>query len=341
MKKNKTLKDVAMAAGVSKMTASRALRGDKDVSKANIEKVRRAAQNIGYVGNHLAASLSNRRSDLVGVVVPSLSNIVYPQVISGVTDALAVTSLQPVIGVTDYDFDKETEVIANMLSWRPAGLIVTGLEQSQSTRTLLEDAKLPIVQIMDTDGTPIGSTVGFSQTEAGHDMATALLALGRKNLGYIGCNLDKDSRASKRRRGYLKAMNAKGIMFQGEVLADGLSSVASGRTLTKDLLSQCSDLDCIFYSNDDLAVGGLSYCTEIGLDVPKTIAIAGFNGLDLLEAFPGKVATSKTSRHEIGMEAAKLVISALRKEDQEPPVQRIIRPKICLGSLGSMKAKKN
>ena len=79
MKKRATLVDVALAAGVSKMTASRALRGAKDVSRGNAEKVRKAAETVGYVGNPLASSLSGKRADLIGVVVPNLTNVVFPQ----------------------------------------------------------------------------------------------------------------------------------------------------------------------------------------------------------------------------------------------------------------------
>ena len=156
-----TLADVAVAAGVSKMTASRALRGAADVSQNNIAKVRQAAKELGYVGNHLASSLSGQRSNLIGVIVPSLGNIVFAEVLSGVAEGLEGSGLQPVFGVTDYDLEKEYEVIRNMLSWNPAGLVVTGLDQSEDPRRLLQNADVPIVQIMDLDGVPVDACAGF------------------------------------------------------------------------------------------------------------------------------------------------------------------------------------
>lgn len=340
MKKRKTLADVAAAAGVSKMTASRALRGDKDVSKANVEKVKEAAREIGYYGNHLAASLSSERTDLIGVVVPSLSNIVFPQVMSGVTDALKGTALQPVFGVTDYDAEVEYETIRNMLSWRPAGLIVAGLDQADDTRRLLVDAGIPIVQIMDCDGDPVDACVGFSQSGAGHDMAVALLATGRRRFGYVGRNLDKDLRAAKRKAGFQDALRRQGLDFIDTI--DGahpqgdkamLSAIASGRRMTADLLARQPDLDCIHFSNDDLAFGGLCHCIAAGIDVPGKVALAGFNGLGLLEGFPGKIATSRTARREIGEMAARIILEAVKNPEAGKAKRQILTPIISLGDL--------
>lgn len=327
MNKNKTLKDVAAAAGVSKMTASRALRRDKDVSEANIEKVRQAARDIGYIGNHLAASFANKRTDLIGVVVPAMTNVVFPQVLSGVSEALAGSGFQPVFGVTDYDDEKEYEILRNMLSWRPAGLILTGLDQPANTLKLLENTDIPIVQMMDSDGSPVDNCVGFSQTLAGRDMAMAILSSGRKRIGYIG---KKDTRAAKRRSGFLSALADHGIGYHAERLFDGPSSVEMGRRLAEDLIATERNLDCIYFSNDDLALGCLGFCLERGIDLPETLTLVGFNGLELLNAFPGKIATSRTSRQEIGRIAAEIVLSSLELRGQTDPKTVIIQPEICL-----------
>lgn len=335
MKPRKTLVDVATAAGVSKMTASRALRGDKDVSKANVSKVRQAARDIGYSGNPLAASLSRERTDLIGVVVPSLSNIVFPQVMSGITQALAGTEFQPVLGVTDYDTDKEHDVLRSILSWRPSGLIVTGLDQPNQTRSLLEQADIPIIQIMDLDGDPIDGCVGFSHTEAGRDMAAALIAAGRKRFGYVGCNLDKDHRAAKRKQGFVQGLRERGLELVGTVCQSGGSSVDAGRRLASDLLAAHADLDCIYFSNDDLAVGGLGHCIGSGISVPEQVALAGFNGLDVIQAFPETIATSRTARKGIGEVAAQIMLDQIKTPMANKDRRVSFRPEILLGALST------
>ncbi|MCJ7873198.1 LacI family DNA-binding transcriptional regulator [Phaeobacter sp. J2-8] len=343
MRKRKTLVDVAAAAGVSKMTASRALRGDKDVSEANVKKVKRAAREIGYYGNHLAASLSSKRTDLIGVVVPNLSNIVFPEVMSGVTNALKGSPLQPVFGVTDYDPETEYDIIRNMLSWRPAGLIVAGLDQPEDTRKLLASAGIPIVQIMDCDGDPVDACVGFSQIGAGHDMASALLAAGRRRFGYVGRNLAKDLRAAKRKKGFHDKLRDQGLDFIDTIDGSHLqedettqSAIACGRRMTADLLARQPDLDCIHFSNDDLAFGGLCHCIAAGIDVPGALALAGFNGLSLIEGFPGKIATSRTARREIGETAAKAILETVEGTKAESEKIHILTPTITLGDLAEI-----
>lgn len=300
-----TLADVAAAAGVSKMTASRALRGAKDVSQANIARVRQAAQDIGYLGNHMAASLSASQSDLVGVVVPSLSNIVFAEVMAGIEQGLAGTNLQPLFGVTDYDPAREQAIIRNMLSWRPAGLIVTGLDQMPETRTLLANATAPVVQILDTDGDAVDLCVGFSQHDAGAEMGRALIAAGRRRFGYVGCALGRDTRAAKRYAGFRDAV---GDALVATELSDLPSSVAEGRRMTADLLQ--TGVDAIYFSNDDVAAGGLFHCIAAGITVPDQVMLAGFNGIDLLDSLPFPIATTRTPRRDIGITAAKAIITA-------------------------------
>ena len=312
MKRRTTLADVASAAGVSKMTASRALRDAGDVSSSSLIKVKQAANDIGYVGNHLATSLSSQRSALIGVVVPGLANIVFAEVLSGIAEAIDGSGIQPVFGVTDYDPDREYEVIRNMLSWNPAGLIVTGLDQPHSTSRLLNQTDIPVVQIMDLDGTPVDSCVGLSHRAAGQSMAEALMAAGRKSFGYVGCGLDTDTRATKRFSGFSLALEANGLGFIDTQIIEGLTTTRAGRDLTAQILSNHPELDCIYYSNDDLAAGGAYHCVAAGVAVPDRLALAGFNGLEFVESLPVRISTSRTPRREIGRVAVEIILGADR-----------------------------
>ena len=332
-----TLADVAIAAGVSKMTASRALRGDKNVSPASHEKVHKAAAELGYAGNHLAASLSSKGSDLIGVVLPSFANVVFAEASSGITEALAGKRTQPVFGVTFYDAVREYEIVRNMLSWRPLGLIVTGVEQDQRTRDLLAGAEIPVVQIMDAEAEPIDASVGLSHQDAGYDMAKALINIGRRRFGFLGRNLHCDHRVVKRKAGFRRALQESGLDYVAEFEDEGLTTVEAGRQMTKTLLDRSPELDCLYYASDDLALGGLGYCMDSGLEVPDQIALVGFNGLDHIKAFPGRIATSHTARHVIGKTAAEIILDAIEDPDRQRGRKEIIPPTIDLGLLATLK----
>ena len=133
-----TLKDVALLAGVSEMTASRALRDANDVSINTRKKVMDAAASIGYVPNRIAGSLASKKVNLVGVVIPSVKSYVFSEVLDGISASLKPSKLRPVFGLTDYDLDTEADVIREMLEWRPSGLIVAGLEHSEKAKKILK-----------------------------------------------------------------------------------------------------------------------------------------------------------------------------------------------------------
>ncbi|MFD1725162.1 LacI family DNA-binding transcriptional regulator [Rhizobium viscosum] len=299
-----TLEEVAAAAGVSKMTASRALRGAPDVSPETRQRVLNATEQLGYVGNRLALSLSSRKTNLVAVVVPSMSNIVFPEVLAGISAGLEGSGMQAVFGLSDYDAGKERDVIRDMLSWRPSAIIVTGLDQPEDTVKMLRSADIPVIQIMDLDGTPIDFNVGLSHGKAGEEMARALIAAGRRRFGYIGSALERDLRAAKRRAGFERVLHENRLAFIGQRLGDTLSSVGLGKHLTHELLRAEPNLDCIYYSNDDMAVGGAFASVEAFRS--DDILMAGFNGLELAAALPVRIATSRSPRRLIGEVAARL-----------------------------------
>ena len=134
-----TLRDVSEASGVSEMTVSRVLRNRGDVSDATRERVLEAARSLGYVPNKIAGALASQRVNLVGVIIPSLSNMVFPEVLTGISDTLEDTGLQPVVGVTNYSPEREESVIYEMLSWRPSGMIIAGLEHTEAAQAMRTD----------------------------------------------------------------------------------------------------------------------------------------------------------------------------------------------------------
>lgn len=302
-----TLRDVSELSGVSEMTVSRVLRNRTDVSPATREKVLAAAKTLGYVPNKIAGALASQRVNLVGVVIPSLSNMVFPEVLSGISAALEDSGLQPVFGATDYKAEREENVIYEMLSWRPSGMIVAGLEHTDAARAMLSNAGIPIVEIMDIDGDPIDSMVGISHKRAGQQMGEAILAAGYRKIGFLGSKMPDDHRARKRLEGFTTALNDAGVdLAETEHYAGG-SSLAKGREMTETILNRRPDLDFLYYSNDMIGAGGLLYCLDKGLDVPGKIGLAGFNGLEMLDGFKLRLATTDACRKEIGLHAAEIV----------------------------------
>jgi len=306
---------VSEASGVSEMTVSRVLRNRGDVSPATRERVLDAARRLGYVPNKIAGALASQRVNLVAVVIPSMSNLVFPEVMTGINRALEETGLQAVVGLTDYLPEKEEKVLYEMLSWRPSGVIVAGLEHSDAARAMLRGAGIPIVEIMDTDGTPIDSMVGISHRRAGREMGRALVAAGYRRVGFLGTGLGLDHRARKRFEGFTEALAKGGIEVSDQEFYSGGSALAKGREMTAAMMTRSPDLDFLYYSNDLIGAGGLLWMIEKGYDVPGTIGMAGFNGVRLLKGLPRQLATMDSCREEIGIRAARIIVDRLAGGD--------------------------
>ncbi|RLL72368.1 LacI family DNA-binding transcriptional regulator [Sinirhodobacter hankyongi] len=302
-----TLRDVSEASGVSEMTVSRVLRNRGDVSEATREKVLEAARTLGYVPNKIAGALASQRVNLVGVIIPSLSNLVFPEVLSGISAELEDTGLQPVVGVTNYRPDKEEAVLYEMLSWRPSGVIIAGLEHTEAARAMLENAGVPVVEIMDVDGEGVDSVVGISHRRAGRHMAEAIIAAGYRKIGFLGTKMPEDHRARKRFEGFSEGLAAAGLTVNDTEFYSGGSALLKGREMTQAILARSPELDFLYYSNDMIGAGGLLWCLENGYDVPERLGLAGFNGVDLLEGLPRRLATMDACRREIGRKAAEII----------------------------------
>lgn len=302
-----TLRDVSEASGVSEMTVSRVLRNRGDVSDSTRERVLEAARRLGYVPNKIAGALASQRVNLVGVIIPSLSNMVFPEVLTGISEILDDTGLQPVVGVTNYSPDREESVLYEMLSWRPSGVILAGLEHTDAARAMLAQAGIPIVEIMDIDGEPVDSAVGISHRRAGRQMAEAIIAAGYRNIAFLGTMMPHDHRARKRLEGFEEALAKAGLALVDREFYSGGSALLKGREMTEAVLTRSPQVDFIYYSNDMIGAGGLLYCLHKGIDVPERIGLAGFNGVELLDGLPRKLATMDACRLEIGRRAAEII----------------------------------
>ncbi len=303
------LADVARRAGVSEITVSRVIRNKGPISAKTRALVLDAVAETGYVPNRLAGALASAGSMLVGVVLPSVSNIVFADVLRGVHAALAPSGYQPVVGVTDYDALAEEEVVRSLLAWQPAAMILAGFEHTEATRRMLEVSRIRVAEIMDIDARPIDVAVGLSHRSAGRDIARHLLARGYRRFGYVGHDWDRDHRARLRYEGLRDELRLDGLDLVAERRIAGPSATLAGREMLAGLLTEGGRPDVVVFSNDDMAVGGYFHCLAAGLTVRRDIALFGFNGLEIGAALPQRLSTVRSNRFLIGQRAAETLVA--------------------------------
>lgn len=304
-----TLTDVARIAQVSEITVSRILRNHGSIAQATRERVLSAVRQTGYVPNRLAGGLASSGSKLVGVIVPSLTNVVFPEVLDGIRAALDGTGFQAVIGVSHYDLATEEGLVASLLAWRPEAMVIAGFDHTQAARTMLEASNVRVAEIMDIDSTPIDLAVGLSHHRAGYDTGRYLLERGYTRFGYVGHDWVADRRARLRYDGLVAALAEAGLAITASRRCPGPSSSLAGRDMLAALLAETGDLDVVVFSNDDMATGGVFHCLGAGIRPKADLALFGFNGLDIGQALPTPLSTMRSNRFLIGKTATENLLA--------------------------------
>ncbi|SIQ31430.1 transcriptional regulator, LacI family [Rhizobium sp. RU35A] len=304
-----TLADVAKTAGVGESTVSRVLRNHGSFSDKTRTRVMAAVEALGYVPNRIAGTLASTGSPLVAIIVPSLSNIVFSDVLSGITRTLEAGQRQAVFAVTDYDAEREEALVAAVLAWRPAAVMLVGLEHSAGTRRMLGAAGCRVIELLDVDGTPMDIAVGFSHRAAGRATADAMIAGGYRRIAYVGHDIRRDTRSAKRFNAFTQRLQEAGIPLHDHDIRPSPSSISEGKQGLAKVLERSPDIDAVYFSNDDMALGGYFHCLAAGIAVPERLAIIGFNALDICRHTPQPIASIRTPRIEAGQRAAELFLA--------------------------------
>lgn len=314
-----TITDVAHEAGVSAMTVSRALKTPTLVQKEAHARISAAIKKLGYVPNQAASTLASAKSNVIAVIVPSLTNMVFIDTLTGIRDCLGQAGYQFLIGETGYSPDRETQLISTYMRHAPDGFLLTGVEQQEEARLQLAANHIPAVRMFDLSPSSRDMTVGFSQKKAGYAIAQHMVAQGYKRPGFLAAQLDP--RVMKRREGFRKGLMEAGLDPNVEVMLPSPTNVAMGASLLSSLLQQYPDCDAIFCCNDDLALGALFECQRRGLKVPQQMAIAGFNDLPWAACASPAITAIVTPRYQVGYQAAQMLVQVLKGE--EPAKTRI------------------
>ncbi|OIJ43337.1 LacI family DNA-binding transcriptional regulator [Massilia timonae] len=315
-----TLEQVAGMAGVSIMTASRALSQPQMVSEVTRVKVERAVAELGYVPNRAARALASSQSHVIVVLVPSFSNAVFTAVLEGIHDAVAPGQYQLLIGNTYYSQAEEEKLLRTYLQSSPDGILFSSQAHSPAVAKMLEASQVPSVSMMDLSDEPGALSVGFSQFEAGMEMTRHLLKKGYRRIGFIGAQLDE--RTLRRADGYRAAMVEAGLADPRlELMVPERSTIALGAELMGQMMANMPDCDAVFCCNDDLAHGAVYHCQRHGVQIPQEIAVCGFNDLPASAWMMPSLTTIDTPRYQVGFEAASLLLQVIK--GQEPERKRI------------------
>ncbi len=304
--------DVAAKAGVSTMTVSRALKDGASIAADTRNRIIRAVEELGYVLDQSAGSLSSKRTGFVAALIPSINNSNFADTARGITDAFAETGLQLLLGYTGYSVEKEEQLIETMLRRRPEGIIVTGGRHTPRGRKLLEQAAIPIVETWDLPKSPVQHVVGFSNADATRKLVKYLYGKGYRRIAFIGGSTSRDTRGADRRAGYEAAVAELGI-GPGRVISFGTPpiSMQQGGEAVVRLIEQWPEVEAAICVSDLSAFGAVMECQRRKWPVPKRIAIAGFGDFEVASCCVPSITTVGVHCYDIGHRAGNLLIRAI------------------------------
>ena len=313
-----TLKDVASVAGVSAMTVSRVLNAPETISAATVARVREAIASTGYVPNSAAKALRSSKSRLIAAVLPTLTGSVFLDTIGALTAALAQRGYQLMVGQSSYSAIGEDQLITDIISRRPDGIVLTGVVHTDEGRRRLLASGIPIVETWDLTPEPLDVLIGFSHEAVGREVSRFLVGKGRKRLALIGGD---DVRSKRRWNAFAKSARALGADAPVARFVPAPTTLAHGRETLRALLDDAPDIDAIFCSSDALALGVLIEARAQGIDVPKRLAVVGFGDLNFSAQLDPALTTVRIDGPRIGELAAHCIVT---RALGEPLDERII-----------------
>ncbi len=308
-----TIHDVAARAGVSVATVSRVLNGKELVREETSRQVVAAAKSLRYVPNVAARSLSIRRSQTIGIVLPDVHGEFFSEVIRGVDVAARRAGYHILVSGSHSDAGEMLEVLQTMHG-RVDGIIVMAPDVALASLREPLAADIPLILLNSTDDGLDSITIdnyGGARTMMRH-----LAELGHTRVAFIkGPPQNGDAR--ERLRGFRHAMRAHGSATARALEVDGDFTEVSGYEAAKIIAARKPRPTAIFAANDSMAIGALSALTDLGVDVPRTMSVAGFDDIPIARYVAPPLTTIRVDIAELGRRAFALLLGALGHPSQK------------------------
>ena len=308
-----TLKDVAAMAGVHPATASRALNPQTRplVSDDTAGRILAAADALGYRPNTVARSLRTRRSHTVGVLIPDLTNPLFPPIVRGIEDRLAADGYVALIGNTDSDDVRERLVFERMLARHVDGFVVATARLDSPLLAEAVAAEIPVV-LVNRHAEGYGFPAVSADNERGIAMAVAHLAgLGHTMIAHIAGPQDV-STGLRRYLGFRSAMAAHGLEIDPALVVTATAySLEEGDRCCRAVLAAGRGCTAIAAANDMLAVGCYTALDRAGLSCPGDISVVGFNDMPFVDRLRPPLTSVSFPHYRVGTEAGRLILEQI------------------------------
>lgn len=314
-----TVRDVARLAGVSTATVSRVINTPDSVREKTREKVLLAMKKCSYKYNALARGFVTKRSNTIGLIIPTISNSVFAESTLGVQECADQKNVRVILGNSYYKYSQEENLIKVLRESQVDGLVITTTNLKGDILKSLVDENFPFVLLFSTIKNGPFSAVGIDNYRGGYVATEHLISLGHKRICMVAGNFSMTDRSFHRWHGYKKCLKDNGIPYDKELLVQTDYSLAGGRNSIQKLLSLASPPTAVFCSNDYIALGAIKGAKEMGLSLPKDLSIVGFDDMQTASYMVPALTTIRQPAFEMGKRAAELLLQMI--ETPSKPIQ--------------------
>jgi LacI family transcriptional regulator len=317
-----TLHDVAKHAGVSPMTVSRVVNGSPLVSPELRARVEEALAETGYMPNTLARSLRSRRTDMIALILPDMTNPFFTTLAQGVEVAAREAAVTMILANSDEDEDEELRLVRVLVQRQVDGLLVVPAGAHQDVVRLCHAQGVHLVYV---DRRPEHMDVDVVRADSAHgalELGRLLVRLGHREMAVLS-GPPSVLTATDRVAGFRRAVVEEAGLPEPRVV-HGAFTVESGRQMAMAVLDATPRPTALFAANNFIALGALNALRELGLDVPGDIALVGFDDLpEAMVAFPFLTVAAQPA-FEMGRQSVAMLLD--RRSHPQRPAREIVLP---------------
>ncbi|MCP4671735.1 MAG: LacI family transcriptional regulator [Desulfobacula sp.] len=333
-----TILDVAKLAGVSTATVSRVINSPETVREKTREKVTRAMKTCNYKYNALARGFVTKKSNTIGLIIPTINNPVFAESTRGVQDCADKEKIQVILGNTYYQYKQEESLVETLREKQVDGLIITTTNPKGAILKTLLDDDFPFVLLYSTFKKGPLSVVGIDNYQGGYKATEHLIKLGHNRIGMLAGIFTKSDRSFHRWHGYRQCLKNHGIPYDKKLLEQINYSLTGGKDSIKKLLSLQDPPTAVFCSNDYLAIGAMKGAREFGLNLPEDLSITGFDDIHIASYIIPGLTTIRQPAYEMGKLGAKLLFQHIG--NQKKPEQLMLETSLIVRQ-STVRAKKH
>ncbi|MGJ8580955.1 MAG: LacI family DNA-binding transcriptional regulator [Psychromonas sp.] len=310
-----TMKDVATAAGVASVTVSRYLNDPAVVSDRTKRKIDAAIKQLKYVPHAAARTLASKRSRMIGAVIPSLDSSLFGRTIEVFQNQISAAGYNMMLASNNYNIEKEYEHITQMVSHGMDALILVGQSRDKHIYELLQAKSIPYVLTWAVDDNFEHPCIGFDNQAAAGDITRYLLHLGHTKFAMISGFTENNDRALNRLIGVKAALEKQNLSLSDDNLLQSKFGIEEGREAFRLLMSRANKPTAIICGSEPFAYGVIFEAKNMGIKIPEEVSIVGFDDMALASNITPRLTTIRTPQEQMGMLAAKYLVSRLNGED--------------------------